>query len=112
MANPRRPFPGVAVIVLCLGSSCASDPVLLRRSLTLAGSGEQALTLVFAGLHGHAAGPLLRVHADAACERRGAAVEHTTLLSATEETLPPKEPEGPPTSITTISGTLTCGGSR
>ena len=98
---------GVAALLTLLLFACAS-PVPVKRTLLVRSQGEFALTLVFPGLQAHAAVPLLQADGAATCERLGTVATATALVSAQEETLPPKDEGAEPRSTTTIVGTLLC----
>jgi hypothetical protein len=102
----RAPL-GVAALLTLLLFACAS-PVPVKRTLLVRSQGEFALTLVFPGLLAHAAAPLLQADGAATCERLGTVATATALVSAQEETLPPKDEGAEPRSTTTIVGTLLC----
>ena len=102
----RAPL-GVAALLTLLLFACAS-PVPVKRTLLVRSQGEFALTLVFPGLLAHTAAPLLQADGAATCERLGTVATATALVSAQEETLPPKDEGVEPRSTTTIVGTLLC----
>ncbi len=102
----RAPL-GIAALLTLLLFACAS-PVPVKRTLLVRSQGEFALTLVFPGLLAHAAASLLQADGDATCERLGTVATATALVSAQEETLPPKDEGAEPRSTTTIVGTLLC----
>ena len=102
----RASLGGAALLTLLL-FACAS-PVPVKRTLVVRSHGEFALTLVFPGLQAHAAAPLLQADGAATCERLGTVATATALVSAQEETLPPKDEGAEPRSTTTIVGTLLC----
>ena len=98
---------GVAALLTLLLCACAT-PVPMKRTLVVRSQGEFALTLVFPGLQAHAAASLLQADGDATCERLGTVPSTIALVSAQEETLPPRDEGSKPRSTTTIVGTLLC----